>query len=254
MDHTDSPPDGQAQDTSRPLTVLVTGASRGIGLEFVRAWLGRGAQVIATARDPASATDLHALLDQYAQTDGETEPENERLRIMQLDVRDDRSVELLSSSLAGTRIDLLINNAGILTVETLDNLDMGAVVEQLKVNALGPLRVTAGLSSHLRDGARVVNMTSRMGSIEDNTSGGYYGYRMSKAALNMATRSLAVDLKGRGIVVIAMHPGMVQTDMTRGYGMLSATESVASMNEVIERLTPQQSGLFLHYQGTTLPW
>jgi NAD(P)-dependent dehydrogenase (short-subunit alcohol dehydrogenase family) len=93
-----------------------------------------------------------------------------------------------------------------------------------------------------------------MCSLDDNTSGGYYGYRMSKAALNMATRSLAVDLKGRGIVVVAMHPGMVQTDMTRGFGMLTPAESVAGMVQVIDKLTPEQTGQFLHYQGTTLPW
>ncbi len=225
-------------------TVLVTGASRGIGLEFVKQWLARGAEVIATAREPSAATELSALIDRYG----------DRLRVMQLDVTDDRSVELLAGAIGNVQIDLLINNAGILTVETLDNMDFGAILAQFQTNALGALRVTHAILDNLREGSRVVNMTSRMGSLDDNTSGGYYGYRMSKAALNMATRSLAVDLKSRGIVVIAMHPGMVQTDMTRGFGMLTPEASVTGINQVLEKLSMDQTGLFLHYQGTTLPW
>jgi NAD(P)-dependent dehydrogenase (short-subunit alcohol dehydrogenase family) len=225
-------------------TVLVTGASRGIGLEFVKQWLARGAEVIATAREPSAATELSSLIDRYG----------DRLRVMQLDVTDDRSVELLAGSLGNVQVDLLINNAGILTVETLDNMDFGAILAQFQTNALGALRVTHAVLDNLREGSRVVNMTSRMGSLDDNTSGGYYGYRMSKAALNMATRSLAVDLKSRGIAVIAMHPGMVQTDMTRGFGMLTPEASVTGINQVIDKLSMDQTGLFLHYQGTTLPW
>ena len=225
-------------------SVLVTGASRGIGLEFVRTYLGRGASVIAAARNPTTASELQQLGEQYP----------DQLRLMQLDVKDERSVELLDGAIGNTPIDLLINNAGILHVETLENMDFSSVLEQFRVNALGALQVTQALLGNFSDGARIVNMTSRMGSLDDNTSGGYYGYRMSKAALNMATRSLAVDLKGRNITVIAMHPGMVQTDMTRGFGMMTPAESVASMVEIIEKLTPAQSGQFLHYQGTTLPW
>lgn len=232
------------ETSQRPFTVLVTGASRGIGLEFARAWLARGAYVIATARMPAAATELQTLREQYS----------EQLRIMQLDIKDERSIELLSGALGNTQVDLLINNAGIMHVESLDSMDFASIMEQFKVNALGPLHVTQSLLQNLIDGAKVVNLTSRMGSLDDNTSGGYYGYRMSKAALNMATRSLAVDLKSRDIIVIAMHPGMVQTDMTRGFGMMTPAESVASINQIIDGLTMEQSGLFLHYQGTTLPW
>jgi NAD(P)-dependent dehydrogenase (short-subunit alcohol dehydrogenase family) len=223
----------------------VTGASRGIGLEFVRQWLQRGAHVIAAARNANSATELHQLLEQYS---------HHKLRILPLDVADGRSVENMASVLGNTEIDILINNAGILTVETLDNMDFGAILEQFKVNALGALRVTHILLGNLRDGARIINMTSRMGSLDDNTSGGYYGYRMSKAGLNMATRSLAVDLKNRGIIVVAIHPGSVQTDLTRGFGMLTPEASVEGINQVIDKLTLEQSGLFLHYQGTPLPW
>jgi NAD(P)-dependent dehydrogenase (short-subunit alcohol dehydrogenase family) len=229
---------------AHPLSVLVTGASRGIGLEFVRQWLGRGAQVMAAARNPDQAADLLTLLDAHPQ----------KLRLLQLDVADGSSIKQLANAVGNTMIDLLINNAGILNTETLDSLDFGSVLEQLQVNALGPLRVTHALLGNLRDGAKVVNLTSRMGSIEDNNSGGYYGYRMSKAALNMATRNLAVDLKGRGMIVVAIHPGMVQTDMTRGFGMVTPEASVSSMNQFIDQLTPEQSGHLWHYQGTQIPW
>lgn len=232
------------QQPSGIRTVLVTGASRGLGLEFARSWLARGAYVIATARNLATSEELAVL-----------QKENpEKLRLYQLDVRDDRSIEQLAGAVGNTTVDLLLNNAGVLHVETLNNMDFALVLEQFRVNALGALQVTHALLGNLGEGARVVNITSRMGSLDDNTSGGYYGYRMSYAAQNMATRSLAVDLKSRSIIVIAMHPGMVQTDMTRGFGMLTASESVAGMNDVIAALSAEQSGLFLHYQGTTLPW
>jgi NAD(P)-dependent dehydrogenase (short-subunit alcohol dehydrogenase family) len=225
-------------------TVLVTGSGRGLGLEFVRSWLARGASVIATARGPGDSEELEALHNEH----------RDRLRVLQLDVLDERSIELLPSGVGRTPIDLLINNAGVLHVETLTSMDMAPILEQFRVNALGALQVTCALLSHLAEGARIVNITSRMGSLEENTSGGYYGYRMSYAALNMATRGLAVDLKSRGITVVAMHPGVVQTDMTRGFGMLTAAESVAGMNEVISTLTLEQTGQFLHYQGSRLPW
>ena len=232
------------QQPSGIRTVLVTGASRGLGLEFARSWLARGAYVIATARSLATSEELAVLQKEHP----------EKLRLLQLDVRDDRSIEQLAGAVGNTTVDLLLNNAGVLHVETLNNMDFALVLEQFRVNALGALQVTHALLGNLGEGARVVNITSRMGSLDDNTSGGYYGYRMSYAAQNMATRSLAVDLKSRGIIVIAMHPGMVQTDMTRGFGMLTASESVAGMNDVIAALSAEQSGLFLHYQGTTLPW
>ena len=234
------------QQPSGIRTVLVTGASRGLGLEFARSWLARGAHVIATARSLASSEEQDLALLQKEHP--------EKLRLLQLDVRDDRSIEQMAGAVGNTQLDLLINNAGVLHVETLNNMDFALILEQFRVNALGALQVTHALLGNLGEGARVVNVTSRMGSLDDNTSGGYYGYRMSYAAQNMATRSLAVDLKSRGITVIAMHPGMVQTDMTRGFGMLTAAESVAGMNDVIAALAPEQSGLFLHYQGTTLPW
>lgn len=232
------------QQPSGTRTVLVTGASRGLGLEFARSWIGRGAYVIATARSMAGSEELVELQKEHP----------EQLRLLQLDVKDDRSIEQMASAVGNTPVDLLINNAGVLHVETLSNMDFAHILDQFRVNALGALQVTHTLVGNLGDGSRVVNITSRMGSLDDNTSGGYYGYRMSYAAQNMATRSLAVDLKSRGIIVVAMHPGMVQTDMTRGFGMLTAAESVAGMNDVIAALTPQQTGLFLHYQGTTLPW
>ncbi|HMU37936.1 MAG TPA: SDR family oxidoreductase [Pseudomonadota bacterium] len=229
---------------SAPATVLVTGASRGIGLEFVRAFLERGARVIAGARNPTTASALSTLLEQHS----------EQLQVVQLDVADERSVSDMADTVGSLPINLLLNNAGILHVETLENMDVQNVLRQFQVNALGALMVTHALLPNLKEGSKVVNLTSRMGSLEDNNSGGYYGYRMSKAAMNMVTRSLAVDLKKRGITVVAMHPGMVQTDLTRGYGMMTAAESVAAMNQVIDQLSLEQTGQFLQYQGTSVPW
>lgn len=224
--------------------VLITGANRGIGLEFVRSWLERGSTVFACCRVPTTASALSSLQDQY----------QNRLQVVALDLMDEHSVDSMAEAIGNTKIDLLINNAGILEVETLDKLNFSSVLQQFRVNALGALMVTRALLSNLREGAKIVNVSSRMGSLDDNTSGGYYGYRMSKAALNMATRSLAVDMKKRGVIVIAIHPGMVQTDLTRGYGMMTAAESVAEMNCVIDRLTPEQTGQFVQYQGTNVPW
>ena len=226
---------------------LVTGGGRGIGRAISIGLAQDGAAVAVNyTRDEEAA---QATVDAIAALGGRAKAY--RASVESFD--DDRAmVEAVLADFG--KIDILINNAGILSVETLDNMDFGAVLEQFKVNALGALRVTHALLGSLGEGSRIINMTSRMGSLDDNTSGGYYGYRMSKAALNMATRSLAVDLKSRGIIVVAMHPGIVQTDMTRGFGMLTAAESVAGMNEVIAGLSLDQTGLFLHYQGTTLPW
>src|SRR5690606_27563059 len=138
--------------------------------------------------------------------------------------------------------------------ESLDDLDFDRIRKQFEVNALGPLRVTKALLPHLKKGSKVALITSRMGSIADNGSGGMYGYRMSKAALNMAGKSLAVDLKDRGIAVIILHPGFVRTDMTGGNGMIDPDESARGLIARIEELTLDRSGTFRHMNGDELPW
>src|SRR5688572_21930442 len=173
---------------------LVTGANRGIGLELCRQLAARGDHVIATCRH--TSKDLDALgVEVY--TD--------------VDVASDKSVNILAEKLKGKTLDLLINNAGILSSEDLAALDFAAIQRQMEVNAYGPLRVTRKLLPNLKSGSKLVLITSRMGSIGDNTSGGMYGYRMSKAALNAAGASLARDLAPQGIAVAILHPGMVRT-------------------------------------------
>ena len=167
---------------------------------------------------------------------------------------DGASIAALAARLAGTRIDLLVNNAGILSRQTLDHLDVEAIQDQFTVNALGPLRVTAALRDQLPQGATVGIVTSRMGSMADNTSGGSYGYRMSKAAVNAAGKSLANDLKGDGIAVALLHPGWVRTGMTRNNGLVDADESAAGLIARIDGLSLENTGTFLHMSGEELPW
>jgi len=218
-------------------TAIVTGANRGIGLELTRQLLSRGDTVFAACREasPAlTATGANVVAG--------------------IDVTDGECVDRLRDSLDGTTVDLLVNNAGILIHESLGDLDLARIRRQLEVNALGPLRVTAALLPNLRRGAKVALVTSRMGSIADNSSGGSYGYRMSKAALNMAGVSLARDLAERGIAVAILHPGYVRTGMTGGQGLVSPEESAAGLLARIDALTLDTSGSFWHANGEPLPW
>ena len=178
-------------------TVLITGANRGIGLEMARQYSQRGDNVIAVCR--TSSPQLDGL----------------GVRIIAgIDVASDSSVGELAGQLNGQAIDRLVNNAGILERNALDTFDADSIERQFRVNAIAPLRVTTALLPNLGRGSGVFIITSRMGSIEDNSSGGSYGYRMSKAAVNMAGKSLSVDLKERGVSVFLLHPGWVSTDMT----------------------------------------
>jgi NAD(P)-dependent dehydrogenase (short-subunit alcohol dehydrogenase family) len=217
-------------------TILIIGANRGIGLELARQLAARGDTVIAACR--RSCTDLDALGVEV---------------IEGLDVTSDDAVAALAERLAGRRLDWLVNNAGILERTSLDRLDWDAMERQFRVNSLGPLRVTAGLRGNLSDGSKVFIVTSRMGSVDDNSSGGSYGYRMSKAAVNMAGKSLSVDLKEAGIGVFLLHPGWVATDMTEGTG-IAVEESAAGLVRTMDRLDIGQTGTFWHQEGYELPW
>ncbi len=217
-------------------TWLVTGASRGIGLELCRQLAARGDRVIAACRK--ASPDLQAV----------------GCRIVEdVEVRDDASVGRLAATLGDERIDVLVNNAGVLSRESLGSLDFDAMRRQFEVNALAPLRVTQALLPKLGKGAKVVIITSRMGSVADNGSGGYYGYRMSKAAVNMAGKSLAEDLRPRGITVLLLHPGMVATDMTGRQGIPPA-DSAAMLIKRMDSLGLPETGSFHHANGEPLPW
>ena len=217
-------------------TVVVTGANRGIGLELCRQFARRGDKVIATCRkDSLELRETGAEIHEG------------------IEVTDDASIHALAGELQGRRIDILVNCAGILTRESLDDLDIDRIRRQFEINAIAPLRVTAALQGCLGRGSKVAIITSRMGSIEDNTSGGYYGYRMSKAAVNIAARSLAHDLKDRDVSVFLIHPGMVATEMT-GYRGIPPEEAAADLVARIDSLDPEESGTFWHAKGDLLPW
>lgn len=218
-------------------TALVTGANRGIGLELCRQLKARGDEVIAVCRSSSEGLDA---LDVHVESG--------------VDVGKDEDVLALAERLQGKSIDLLINNAGIMRQETLEQLNFETIRLQFEINSIGPLRVTHALLAQLSQNAKVGIITSRMGSIADNTSGGRYGYRMSKAAVNMAGASLACDLKGQGISVALLHPGFVRTDMTSNNGLIDASDSAQGLLQRLDELTLETSGTFWHTNGEELPW
>ncbi len=220
-------------------TVLITGANRGIGLELARQLKKTGYEVIATCRKPSR--NLQAL----------------GVRIEEdVELTDCASLAGLAQRLDLVRLDLLINNAGVMRPSSLQGIEsqLDDFRLQYDVNALAPLRVTRALLSHLKDGGKVVIITSRMGSIGDNSSGGHYAYRMSKAAANAAGVSLAHELRQRSIAVGLLHPGYVRTEMTGLNGDIDPAEAAAGLIQRIEELTLETTGRFRHANGEMLPW
>ena len=217
-------------------TYLVTGANRGIGLEYCRQLKKRGDDVIAVCR---SISDELKDLDVQVETN--------------VDITNESSVSKLVKKLDGKQLDVLINNAGIVERVSLDNLDFDSIRKQFEVNAVGPLRLTQALLNNLKSGSKIIFMTSRMGSIDDNTSGGSYGYRMSKVALSMAGKSLSEDLKSKNIPVAILHPGLVKTRMT-GFSGITTEESVKGLLARIDELKMENTGTFWHSNGEVLPW
>lgn len=219
-------------------TVLITGANRGIGLEYCRQLQARGERVIAVCR--------------------KTSPELEALGVRVeagIDLTSAAAVDGLVQRLAGLPLDLVILNAGVLEASRLDALDPDSLRRQFEVNALAPLLLTRALLDQLQPGAKLVLMSSRMGSIDDNSSGDSYGYRMSKVALNMAGRSLAIDLRPRGIAVAILHPGLVRTRMVNFNPQgISPEQAVQGLLARIDALSLESSGRFWHANGEELPW
>ncbi len=216
---------------------VVTGANRGIGLDLARQLKARGASVVAVCRRRSTELDALGVRVESA-----------------IDVTEPGAWSRLSERLARDDIDLLIQNAGMLHGDSLEDVDLDKVRAQFELNAMAPLFLTRALASRLHAGSKIALITSRMGSIGDNSSGGYYGYRMSKAALNAAGVSLAHDLKPRGIAVVILHPGSVRTEMTRGHGMIETDESVRGLLQRIDELRLETTGRFLHQNGEVLPW
>jgi short-subunit dehydrogenase len=217
-------------------TYLVTGANRGIGLEYCRQLKQQSHQIIAVCQQTSKELEQLGVLIESG-----------------IDITSAQNVNDLAMRLKGKSIDVLINNAGIIGVEHLEHLDFDSIRQQFEVNAIGALRITKALLPNLKRGSKVILMTSRMGSIEDNTSGGYYGYRMSKVALCMAGKSLSIDLKQKDIAVAILHPGLVKTRMT-GFSGITTEESVKGLLSRIEELNLDNTGTFWHSNGETLPW
>ena len=229
-------------------TTLITGANRGLGLEFARQYAADGWKVYAACRDPDDAQELAQLA---AQSGG-------AIRVLALEVTDTASIRAAAQSLAGEAIDVLINNAGVGSPkkQRLGSLDYVAWARVLDVNTLGPMRVVeAFLDSVAKGGDRkIVTLTSAMGSIADNGSGGSYAYRSSKAAVNIVIKSLSIDLAPRGITCVVVHPGWVRTDMGGPDGKLTPTQSVTALRKLIAGLQPEDTGRFFNYDGKTYPW
>ena len=219
-------------------TVLVTGANRGIGLEYCRQLSARGDHVIAVCRN--ASRELSSLGVQIEAG---------------IELTEASALDELISRLQSLCLDGVILNAGILHSNALNNLDVEAIRQQFEINALAPLRLVSALTCNLSSGSWIALMTSRMGSIADNSSGGSYGYRMSKAALNIAGKSLAIDLKPQGIAVVILHPGLVSTRMINfNPSGISPQQSVEGLLKRIDALSLETSGSFWHANGDVLPW
>lgn len=218
-------------------TVVITGANRGIGLSLVNEYHKRDCDVIGLCRETSKELD-----------------ESGAHVIENVNVTDAASIKSATAQLKNIKIDILINNAGLFLDEKLGNIDYDTVRRQFEVNTLGPLRITEALLDNLGKDSKIALITSRMGSIADNGSGGYYGYRMSKAALNAAGMSLARDLHGRGISVAILHPGYVQTRMVNFGGDVSPEVAAQRLVQRIDELNLKNSGGFWHANGERLPW
>ena len=220
--------------------VVITGANRGIGLELAKLYEARGDSVTAICRE--TNDEIEDIADQVF-------PEIDVTKEAQLP-----SIAMVLDKLLDEPIDILINNAGLFRNETLHTMDSDSIREQFEVNAIAPLMVTHNLLPLMDEGTKIANITSRMGSIEDNTSGAYYGYRASKAALNAIGKSLANDLKQHGVAVVQIHPGFVQTRMVGFNGDISPEQAAAGIAARIDELTLETTGSFWHSNGQPLPW
>ena len=218
-------------------TVLITGANRGIGLALCRHYKEQKNEVIAVCRKVSK--ELEEL-------DVKIYPD--------IDVSSEDALQNLNNQLINTNIDILINNAGILRSESFESLNYKDINDQFQVNTLGPIKVVEALFERLISGSKIIMITSRMGAINDNSSGGYYGYRMSKCALNAAAKSMSVDFKSKGISVALLHPGYVKTEMVNFGGLITPEQSANDLAQRITELTLETTGTFWHSNGEILPW
>ena len=229
------------------MSILITGTNRGIGLEFVKHYIKNNEKVIATCRNRNSAKDLLEL-----------ENTTNNLSLVELDVSNPNSINNFTSKIAGLPIDTFISNAGVSGPKNIEfgNFDAKEWLDVFNFNTIAPLIITQKILKNLRLGKdkKLVFISSKVGSIEDNTSGGMYIYRTSKTALNQVIKSLSIDLKGENFIVVALHPGWVQTDMGGPNALIDTKTSVRGMTEAIDNLTSKNSGKFYNYDGSAIPW
>jgi len=226
-------------------TVLITGANRGLGLKFTELYAQKKFNVLATCRTPHNADGLLELADK-----------NNQISVLPLDVGISEEVENLAETIKASPIDILINNAGIWRSSTLGSINRQAWLESFTINSIAPYEVTQALLPNIKKGSlkKVVSITSKMGSIDDNTSGSSYIYRSSKSALNMVMRSLQHDLSSYGIATLTLHPGWVQTDMGGMNALINDEQSVSGMINVIDKLNIENTGRFIDYDGKPISW
>lgn len=226
-------------------TVLITGTSRGIGIEFTKQYAEDGWQVIACCRDPERALALQSLAKLHT-----------NIQLVDLDVADFAQIDTVATQLKDTPIDVLINNAGVYPESSFNDTDFQDWSTAFKINSMAPFKMTQAFLPNLMNGKlkKVATLSSKMGSIDDNTSGGSYIYRTSKVAVNMVMKSLSLDLVYRGIAVGILHPGWVITDMGGPNGLIDAKTSVTGLRRVINNLTLENSGRFIAYDGKEITW
>lgn len=227
-------------------SVLITGANRGLGLEFTRQYAADGWQVMSCCREPKSAHDLNALAKAC--------PNN--VRIYALDVEHFEQIDTLATELNGVKIDVLINNAGIYPESSFGRVDYEDWAQAFKINTMAPYKMSEAFANNVAASTlkKIVVLSSKMGSMSDNTSGGSYIYRTSKAATSMMMKSLSIDLKAQGIACGILHPGWVQTGMGGSNGLINAQQSIAGLRQVITDLNIANSGRFIAYDGKEIAW
>ncbi|MFT4551895.1 MAG: NAD(P)-dependent dehydrogenase (short-subunit alcohol dehydrogenase family) [Chlamydiales bacterium] len=229
-------------------TVMVTGANRGLGLEFSRQYLGKGWKVLATCREPEAAKTLQDLHSEFGDS----------LRVYSLDLSKQNDIEELKKEIEGEALDVLINNAGVYygRSQSFGDINYDDWEKTMQVNLMAPVKMAEVFLENLLKGEKkcLVNITSLMGSITDNQGGGSYLYRSSKAALNAVIKSISIDLKNQGVIATVLHPGWVKTDMGGPNALISPEESIQGMCKVIDQLTLEKSGKFFRYDGNEIPW
>lgn len=226
-------------------TVFITGANRGLGLEFTKQYAADGWQVLACCRAPNKADALQALAKAH-----------QNITVLALDVADFTQIDALADKLKGQAIDVLINNAGVYPESSFESLNMDDWAFAFRINSMAPFKMINAFKTHIANSAlkKAVTLSSKMGSIDDNSGGGSYIYRSSKTAVNMVMKSLSIDLKPLGISVVTLHPGWVQTDMGGPNGLINTQTSVNGLRLVIDHVTIENSGKFIAYDGKEIAW